>query len=70
MNRNLKRIIPFVILLLINIVASAQGKENTDFMRSNGRIYVVIAVMLTILVGLILYLVRLERKVSKLEKQN
>ncbi|RYG33455.1 MAG: CcmD family protein, partial [Chitinophagaceae bacterium] len=29
-------------------------------MRSNGRIYVVIAVILTILAGLIVYLVRLE----------
>ena len=39
-----------------------------DTMRSNGKIYVVIAVILTILLGLILYLVRLDRKISKLEK--
>ncbi len=37
-------------------------------MRSNGRIYVVIAVMLTILAGLIIYVVRLDRKIKKLEK--
>jgi CcmD family protein len=39
-------------------------------MRSNGRIYVVVAVMLTILIGLVFYLVRLDRKISKLEKEN
>jgi hypothetical protein len=39
-----------------------------DTMRSNGRIYVVVAVVLTILVGLILYLVRVDRKISKLER--
>jgi len=40
-----------------------------DLMRSEGRIYVVIAVMLTILGGLLLYLVRLDRKISRLEKE-
>jgi len=41
-----------------------------SFMRSTGRSYVVIAVMLTILTGLILYLVRLDRKISKIEKEH
>lgn len=41
-----------------------------EMMRSNGRIYVVVAVMLTILAGLILYLVRIERKIKKLENNN
>lgn len=40
-----------------------------DQMRSDGRIYVVIAVMLTILLGITLYLVRLDRKISRLEKR-
>ena len=67
---NWKRILPVVMLLCITIVTNAQdtGKQSTDLMRSSGRIYVVIAVMLTILTGLILYLVRLERKISRLEK--
>jgi hypothetical protein len=41
-----------------------------DTMRSNGKIYVVIAVILTILGGLILYLVRLDKKISRLEKSD
>jgi hypothetical protein len=41
-----------------------------DAMRQNGKIYVVIAVILTILAGLILYLVRIDRRLSQLEKEN
>ena len=67
---NLKRTITVVFLLCMAIVTNAQdtAKPNSDFMRSNGRSYVVIAVMLTILTGLILYLIRLDKKLSKLEK--
>jgi uncharacterized membrane protein HdeD (DUF308 family) len=46
----------------------AQPAEMADVMRSNGKIYVVIAVILTILAGLILYVIRLDRKISKMEK--
>ncbi|HKO81032.1 MAG TPA: hypothetical protein VJU78_11585 [Chitinophagaceae bacterium] len=57
--------------MLLSLFVQAQNSAKTTFgetMRSNGRIYVVIAVMLTILVGLILYLVRLDRKITKIEK--
>ena len=66
----------FIVLLLVSFpsVTNAQdgSKESTvgEFMRSDQRSYVVIAVMLTILTGLILYIVRLDRKISKLEKDN
>ena len=65
-----KKILTVLLLLLVTIVTNAQDtiKPNGDFMRSNGRSYVVIAVMLTILTGLVLYLIRLDRKLSKLEK--
>lgn len=43
--------------------------EMADSLRQDGKIYVVIVVLLTVLGGLILYLVSLDRKVSKLEKQ-
>lgn len=41
-----------------------------DLMRSNGKIYVVVAVCLTILVGLFLYVLSVDRKISKIEKDN
>ena len=66
----------FSLLTLLMIAMFVQAQEGTtktvvgETMRSNGRIYVVVAVMLTILIGLILYLVRLDRKISKVEKEH
>ncbi|MEO6547571.1 MAG: CcmD family protein [Ferruginibacter sp.] len=44
---------------------SGEGVEST--MRSNGKIYVVLAICVTILVGLFLYLVSIDRKIGKIE---
>jgi len=44
--------------------------EMADTMRSNGKIYVVVAVIVTILAGLVLYLVRIDNKLKRLEKDN
>lgn len=59
-------------LLFANLCSWAQGgpAEMADVMRSNGKIYVVVAVILTIFAGIILYLIRLDRKITKLEKQS
>lgn len=64
----MKRSLTIIVLLILTLITKAQGTEMADVMKSNGKIYVVIAVMLTILAGLILYLIRLDRKISKLEK--
>lgn len=53
----------------VKLGVAQQDVEMADLMRSNGKIYVVVAVLLLILLGLIAYLVVLDRKVSKLEKQ-
>ena len=71
MIRSKKIIVVFALLMMsINLVAQEKEVEMADAMRSSGRIYVVIAVMLTILLGLILYLWRLDRKIGKLEKDS
>ena len=44
--------------------------EMADVFRSNGKIYVVVAVILTIFIGIILYLVRLDRKLTRIEKDS
>jgi CcmD family protein len=55
--------------MLISNIAFAQEKiEMADSMRSNGKIYVVVAVCVTILIGLFIYVFALDRKISKLEK--
>jgi hypothetical protein len=47
---------------------TTQKADMADVMRSNGKIFVVVAVILTIFAGIILYLVRLDRKITMLEK--
>jgi hypothetical protein len=44
--------------------------EMADVLRSNGKIYTVVAVILTILIGLFIYLINIDRKISKLEKND
>jgi CcmD family protein len=39
-----------------------------DVMRSNGKIYVVVAVIAMIFVGLMVYLYRIDQRVNKLEE--
>jgi len=64
----MKKLISIFALLLFTFLANAQDVTMADTMKENGKIYVVIAVILTILAGLVLYLFRLDRKISKLEK--
>ena len=47
--------------------AWAQSAEMADTFRSEGKIYVVVAIVLIILTGLIVYLFLLDRKISRLE---
>lgn len=64
-----KLIILFTVLHLFVINAFSQAVEMADTMRSNGKIYVVVAVLCIIFIGIVVYLVSLDRKVSKLEKE-
>ncbi len=65
------RLLLIVAALFSSIVSFAQAQEveMADTLRSNGKIYIVVAVCLTILVGLFLYVFSLDRKLSKLEKE-
>jgi len=68
----IKKSILALTLVLSHAALMAQqsgGIQMADEMRANGKIYVVAAVLLTILAGLIIYLVRLDRKMSRLERQ-
>ena len=48
--------------------AWAQNAEMADAFRAEGKIYVVVAVILIVLLGLFVYLFTLDRKISKLER--
>lgn len=43
--------------------------NQNNFMTDNGKIYVVMAVVVVIVLGLFLYLINLDRKISRLEKK-
>lgn len=40
-----------------------------DSLHGNGKIYVVVAVMAVIFIGLIVYLITIDRKLNRLEKE-
>lgn len=61
-------VIAFFGSLFLSNLVMAQA-EMADTMRSEGKIYVVVAILLIIFVGLIGYLVMLDRKVSRIEKK-
>jgi CcmD family protein len=60
-------------LLLLASAAFAQASgtepEMADALRQSGKIYVVVLVLVIIVTGLLVYLVRLDGKVSRLERE-
>lgn len=64
------RFLPVLPLLLVsqNLLAQ-QTVEMADQLRSDGKIWVVVAVIATVFFGIILYLVNLDRKIGKLERE-
>lgn len=56
------------LLLLIGYNALAQSALD-DFFYSENKIYVVVAVLLVIFIGITSYLVRIDRKVKRLEDE-
>jgi len=63
------------LLLLLTISISAQTTmpdepvQMADGLRADGKIYVVVAVVVTIVLGLLAYLISLDKKISRLEKK-
>lgn len=61
-------------LLLVSQSLMAQqpvsnGIEMADRLRADGKIWVVVAVIAAVFAGIIIYLVRLDRQIGKLEKE-
>ena len=65
---NLKKVILFVLLLISNLVFGQQI-EMADKMKESGKIYVVVAVLVTVFIGIIIYLIAQERRLKKIEKE-
>ena len=58
-----------IVLLMLPVILNAQDVEMADTMRSEGKIYVVVAILLLIFAGLIGYLILLDRKITKIENK-
>lgn len=68
----IKRILSLVFLLSTLFSSAQESSESpqmADTFRSEGKIYVVITVIGIIFTALVIFLILIERKVSKLEKQ-
>jgi uncharacterized membrane protein len=76
----MKKLIAFL-LVIFSFAAQAQEKiavtaadysnkevEMADVMRSEGKIYVLVGIIVLIFIGLLAYLIQTDRRVSKLEK--
>ena len=67
-----KKITAFKLLLLTALSSLAQTSgqvEMADAMHESGKIYVVVAVLSVVFIGIVIFLVTIERKVSRLEKK-
>jgi hypothetical protein len=57
------------VLSLQTVSAQSQQPEMADVMRANGKIYVVVGIILIVLIGLFTYLFLIDRKISRLENK-
>jgi hypothetical protein len=67
--RTTLKLIAFLTILLPHS-SNAQDVEMADALVANGKIYVVVSVLLVLLAGIFIYLIRLDRRMSRLEKRN
>jgi len=67
-----KPVLATISILFLGTILKAQGTASqpamADFMRSNGKIYVVVGVLTLIFIGIVAYLIALNSKLNKLEK--
>lgn len=71
----MRRILPLLLFLatLPTLVlaqeSTASAPEMASGLRSNGKIYVVVLVLATIFAGIIAFLLYMERRISKIERE-
>jgi len=71
MNMYIKRLLVWMLCMLTGstvLLAQATEATSSNVFTDNGKIGVVVAVLVTILVGLFIYLISLDKKISRLEK--
>lgn len=72
----MKKILLSITVLFLALFAQAQdslvvnAQREATGLRAEGKVYVVLVVSVTILIGLFIYLITLDRKISKIERQS
>jgi uncharacterized integral membrane protein len=69
MNNILKSLLLTILTLINPLLFAQQAVQMADTMRAEGKIYVVVAILVTILLGLLFYVFVMDRKVTRLEKK-
>lgn len=68
-----QRLALLLLALLLPVLRAAAQTANepemADALRQSGKIYVVVAVVAVVLAGLLFFLISLDRKISRLEKE-
>jgi len=63
------KIILILSLLFVNIFEATAHGDGPDFFSSIGKIYVVVAVMAATFIGIVLFMIYIERKIKKIENE-
>lgn len=58
------------LLLSFLVVPVVLRAESVDFLRSIGKLYSVVAVILILFIVLVIYLMSLDRKITRIENEN
>jgi len=60
-----------ILILFLHFICplSIWAQSNPDFLRSTGKIYSVVAVIVLLFLGLLYLIFRLDKKISEVEKQ-
>lgn len=63
-----KRLLMFCSLMCTGLILRAQD-QSTSLMLQSGKVYVVVAVIIALFIGIVFFLIYLDRKLTKLENQ-
>ena len=67
-----KSILPFLFVSFLMFITKASAQPDVpmaDGLRAEGKIYVVVAILLVIFLGLFTYLFMMDKRISKIEKK-
>jgi CcmD family protein len=65
----MKSILFVLLMIFTTLPAIAQEAASEGLFRQSGKMYVVVSILTIIFIGIVVYLISLDRKISRLEKE-